>query len=378
MICIFDKFTPQNKFDTCGERILNPTSAYEIEERNGNYSYEISVPMLESDDSWKFVKPYNIIKSSRGQLFPINKVEYGYVSGVPTVKAWARHIWYYLSDKIVFESEINNYSCYWAIANILENTYYGRGDKLVDYEFRHNSDITDLKKISYDRISAANAILGSGDSIINLYGGELYRDNFYFSVNRRKEGAENNAFSLIYDWNCTEIKHTIDLSESLTEIDMTDNLGNWMRISRVPDYQFPHQVMIAKRMSYDKETGSQIDIDTGKYWNDNCYAKVTYDVNLIDLKDTNREAGWGNLEKLTVGNTGYVHDIIGEMHNDVQIISTKYNDITGRMENVKLGNFRPSPLHYDRWDKVLSGDNAAYRRLDVLEGKSNFFTLVED
>lgn len=379
MICIFDKMTAQDKFDSCGERILNPSSAYVLEEFNGNYSYEMTVPILPGDDSWNYVIPHNIIKSTKGQLFPIYKVEYDWTGSFPVVKAWARHIWYYLADKMTFDCRNDMYSCYWAIDNMMKHVAWGRGDNLTDYNFSYNSNINTLKYAEYDEVTAANAILGGAESIVNLYGGELYRDNFYFSVNSVRELAEENAFTLLHNFNCSGVKHTIDYSNTITEVRASDNVGNAIAISRVPDRAFPHQVMLAKKLSYNKETNhtsEEFYADASDLWTDNAYADITYEINFVDMKDTTRAEGWGDLEKMVVGNTGYITDAISTSKQ--RIISTKYNELTGRMENVKLGSFKPSELHSTRWDKILSGDNAAYRRLDLLEQKSSVFTLVED
>ena len=64
MITVHDKHTPQDGFNNCGLAVLHPTSAYITEELNGRYDYEIEMPCLPDDDSWRYLVKYNILKSS--------------------------------------------------------------------------------------------------------------------------------------------------------------------------------------------------------------------------------------------------------------------------------------------------------------------------
>ena len=379
MICVFDKFTDQNQFDTCGERILNPTSAYITQEFNGNYYYEITAPMLPEDDSWQYIVPHNIIKASNGQLFPISKISQNIVNGVPTVTAYAPHIWYYLSDKIVESAEINQFSCYWAIDYIHKNTRWNRDPNCVDYDFRYGSDIGDLQYTKFENVSYAYAILGSPDSIVNIYGGELYRNNFEFSVNRRMQNSDDHSFALVYGWNCTDVKRTLDYTDYITAIRMYDNINqSYSAIKGTGNRSFPHHVEVVKRSSYkdDDENLSNLRRDADRYWAEFAeIPRLTYEVAYTDLNGT-KTPGWDGLQYVRVGDKGTVMDITGRTDTNM-VISTKYNDLTGRNENVKLGNFRPSDMHISRWDKVMSGDSAAFRRLDVIESKENLFRVGE-
>ena len=115
MITVYDLHTEQNDFNNCGLAILKPTSAYTTEELNGSYSFEIEVPCVRDDpregryeDTWKCVKMYNILKNSEGQLFQIYKLQYFTQNGVPYLKAWSQHIWYYLADMLTLECQGRN------------------------------------------------------------------------------------------------------------------------------------------------------------------------------------------------------------------------------------------------------------------------------
>ena len=129
-----------------------------------------------------------------------------------------------------------------------------------------------------------------------------------------------------------------------------------------------------KKLSYDKERKKNEEVTFNEFYYDAedlffqfASPDSTYEVNFVDMKHTTKYEGWGELQYMVVGSTGYITDAVETSKQ--HIIYTKYNDITGRMENIKLGSFKPSDLHRTRWDKMLSGDTAAYRRLDLIESR---------
>mgnify|MGYP003291429938 CR=1 FL=1 len=396
MICVFDKHTPQNSFDTCGLRILNPTSAFIMEELTGRYDYEISCPMLSDDDSWQFLQPYNIIKASNGQLFQINKVVTHTVNGVPTITAYAPHIWYYLADMCVVKCE-DTREAYWTMRDLFTEiqrpthgepfgegtTLFSHGAGLTDYNFSWSVQLDGMHHYKFKNCSLAYAILGAADSVVNLWGGYLHRNNFEFSIRKdRKQDTSDNAFELVYGYNCSDIKCTIDYSKRITEHWGWSQFGQYAGVSFIPDAgTFPRQVISAADYSchetdYNGEV-TELTAFIDDYFAENSQPTVTYDVNYVDAKDTSYEFnGWDSLRRLKVGDSGYVTGLDGRREHQT-IISVKYNDITQRIDSLKLGEFIHSPLHETRWDKIISDDTAAYRRLDVLEKRMNYFELIK-
>lgn len=405
MISVFDMHTGQNDFNTCGLRILNPVSAYITEELNGKYDYEVSCPMVRDDDSWTFLKPYNLLKSGTGQIFEIKKVVTQTVNGVPTITAYATHIWYYLADMCVIFAEDTRLP-HWAVAHLFEPAYHSRqsrddpftggptlfssGDGLTTYNFSWSVNLGDsMQHYKYKHCSLAYALLGAPDSITNLWGGYIHRDNFRFSINRdRKEGTSDDAFELSYNLNCTEVKRTSDISSQVTEHWAFDQYGHMAAQSVVPDNGvIPHQVITAAEYSTDEmwqyrgnEDGDQISQYLLKYFQDNFWDRFpyaeTYDVNFVDSKGTSIESAWNELRQLKIGDSGYVTSFDGDRQKKT-IISVKYNDITGRIDSLKLGRFIHSELHQNRWDKILADDGNASRRLDVVEKQMSYFELLK-
>ena len=385
MICVFDKWTRQNEFSTCGERILNPTYAMTHHEENGDYSIEIQQPILSSDDSYQFLKPYNIIKNSKGQLFPIYYVQRKLVNGIPTVIARAKHIFYILNGRITYDVQSqgeNGWSC-WTIIDDIYNKADAdiiRTDELIHYDFTHTSDIGDWKHFSADKISVAKAVFEAVDT----WSGYLYRDNFHYSVNRVMENSQDNAFSAIHGWNVTDIVETIDYSNKITEIRATDNMGNFYGKSIEPHWGglFPYQVRGQLEFSYDQQSSLISDADA--YYNTYALSRdgdprAAYEINNIaNLADSSRSAGWDAFEHVNVGDTGQViSDVLG-ISTTQRVISTDFNELTGKNESVKIANFQISTnLHPGRFNTRICGYNAETKRIANLERQRNFFEYVE-
>lgn len=388
MISVFGKFTKQNEFwdvatgaPMCGDRILNPISCITSEQLNGDYSIDLQCPTIEEDDSSKFIKPGCVVRTNSGQLFTIHEVNYETVQGMPMIIAKGRHIWYYLNDKIVINCDVDMFNGgYYAIKNIFDHTLWGRDPSgyLTDYDIGYWSDIPNEnpdetgKRSTFNGVSVAYALLGSADSIINKWGGELHRDNFTFSINQRREGSRDNAFSIIHGWNCSDIKARISIANLITEISTIDNYGATFGESYMPGEGFPeyagHQVIGYNKFSYDKQ--SNIENDTRQMFGERTKADVSFKAKLVNLKDTTAEAGWTELEQVCVGDTGNVYSDVFGINVEQKVISVKRNELTERNEEVELGNFQNSSIHQDKFDKIISGDSAAFRRLDALSAEN--------
>ena len=392
MLCVFDKFTQKDKFYTNGERFLFPQRCETVEELNGDWSLSMDYIMNDKDDAWKCLVPFNIIKTDSGELFPIYSVKKKLNSnGLPVLSVKARHIFYYLNDKIARHVDIDKYSAYWAISKIFDNIMWGYGEGLTDYEFEFNSNIPDdkLRTAHFDGESVVYMLLGSPESIVNIYNGELYRHNFYFSINDRMEGCQDNAFNLVHGWNLTEISEEVDYSEYITELEAEDNFGQFLQVSRVPDGSFPHQVKKYLKLSYSTEEEAQNfrtpygidevkDYDTDIYYKEHRDPIVTYEINFQDLRNTNKAADWQDVERLHVGDSGRIYSEMLGISTTQKIISRTVDEITGRVKSVKLGNFKPSALHTSRFDKMENEDDSNARRLDFFESKFQYIPDEEE
>ena len=376
MICVFDKYTEKDHFDTCGERILQPLSCESTQDLNGDWSITMDYVMSEKDDAWKFLVPHNIIKLHSGQLFPIywmqRKVN---SSGLPIVSVKARHIFYYLNDKIVRHMDYYG-TCYMQLWDIWSHAVWGKADGLTDYEFTFNSNLQGSKSAKYDGVSIGYALMGAAESLLNLHGGELYRDNFYFSINDRMEGCHDDAFNLIHGYNLTEVSETLDYSETITQLIAEDNFGVEIETAYKPGSGMPHQVIRYQKMSYDENNFDQFNADFEEYWRANSNEKRTYEINFVDLRKTNKARDWQDVERLRIGDTGHIYSSMIGNSTRQKIIQIKRDEITERVKSMKLGEFKHNSLHQNKFDKIIQNDGSDSRRINVLEAKTAIIELI--
>lgn len=197
-ISVFDMNHPQNRFNENGV-ILQPSLCDVTEELNADYSLILNHP-IDPEGRWESIKHFNIIKAL-GQPFRIYRVRTTMAAdGSMQRTAHARHIFYELNDKAVRRAEIGyayeqgETSAHNFITTIMSHWYDDWGSYPF-YEYTWNSDINKPMdegiKTVIENISPAAAIMGTSNSVINRFGGELHRDGFYFSLKSiKKEVSE--------------------------------------------------------------------------------------------------------------------------------------------------------------------------------------------
>lgn len=371
MMYVYDKMTAQNDFSKNGIRTLYPASCTNTEELNGDWILDMSYLITDLDDAWMYLTEWNIIKNNTGQLFAIfYSNPQMQADGKCYMIVKARHIFYYFNDKSVHNAVITGGNASAALSAIISNMRVRHEEGMVDYTFGFSSDITNVSKsVAYDGMSVTYALLGATDSVVNTYGGELYRDNFYFSINHRKEYAQNNAFEIRHGVNMIEVSETVDVSEMVTDVYGIDNYGNQFELSYVPNGTFPHHIIKSLKFSYSGE--SKLSDDVGAYFSEYYTPKIAYTVKFEDLKDTDKHGEWAVLQRFNVGDTGLIYSEKMGIDTAQKIISKTYNELTGKTENITLGNFLPSLIRSNRYSRMIATDDAANRRLDRLEAVAN-------
>ena len=374
---VYDKTTPQNGFNNCGLGILNPSKFQTYEELNGDYSVSIQYPITKEDAMWLYLAPYNIVKNSEGQLFILHTFETSMSGGKAVLNASGKHISYYLADKNVKPTDYRGADGWWALREILAEErieynwdYHEEHDpRYVDYVFSWGSDITETHDLKYEKISPYYALVGAENSILNLYGGELHRDNFYISVNYRKEGSRDHAFKIEHGVNMLEIKERVSVRDVVTGVYSTDNYnnGNDFTDNRY-DYWGgipPHQVLKHVQFSY---SGDSKYVEDGQaYLKDHRAPEISYEVRFKDLRFNDRYKDWMALQTLNIGDTGTIKCGVLGIDVEQKIISRTINDITGETESITLGNFMPNMFRSNKYSNLIARDSSSSRRLNALE-----------
>lgn len=327
-----------------------------------NGQYELEIQSVVDDDVKNHVKKKNIIKSPSGQFYIIYWMQYDSTTQLVNIKA--KHIFYYLSARpVIHEGDFVDYNCYYAMRAVLDDEEQEAG--FISYNFTVSSDITELKTINYYGQQKAYAIVGNPNSIVNLWGGELYRDNFYFSINHRMENSKENAFLIRDGWNTTGIKMTVDDTNSITSILGVDNVGQVFGISKGPDSGDPYSTY--KIIKYSYADISKLEDDVGAYYEQYQSEAISYDVQLATIRKTNKDSPWIEVENFNVGDSGTIYSDVLGIAVTQKIIEQKYDEIAERVLSVKLGNYRNTIISHDRFAKLIAQDDSPGRRLDAIE-----------
>lgn len=183
-------------------------SAKVTESLNGDYILEIEYPV--DGILAEYLIEDNILKSNVGndnyQLFRIKQV----TKDFSTIKVYALHISYDLLNNMLLDVAPTQKSCALFGQWILDNTQ-------IDNNFTFESDITKVKSARYVRKNPIEAIMGNDDnSMINLFGGELEKDNF--KIKMLSNRGSNNGVKLIFGKNIKSIKITIDITSLYTRL----------------------------------------------------------------------------------------------------------------------------------------------------------------
>lgn len=357
-ITVYSYLTPQTGFDNHGMFILTPTKCTIVEALNGRYELTIEHP-IDPEGRWEAIRENNIIKAL-GQLFTIRTVTQKWQGKSGKITAKADHIFYQLSDWWLDRGN----------TGITGRTVMAllslAGTKMVKhlspsqtaYTYRYDSDMT-VPDITGDYrwdflskgMTPIDFLMGSG-GVMEVCGGELHRDNFRFSLYAQKEGAKENAFEIRVGKNLTGISRTIDASSIITYLKSWNNYGQWYAISWIgtETIGMPHYTVREKNFSYDlvdmfnrDETAlarEMLQEDAKAYFTAYCAPLISYDIDLVDLRNNPEYEDLQLADEFKVGNWGYIYDerIGGKVL--IEITETTTDAMTGEVTNVLFGSKR--------------------------------------
>lgn len=315
---------------------------------NGEYTLNIEYPI--GSRLSEYLIEENILKSKvedgSYQLFRINYVEKNF----KTIKAQARHIFYDLLNNFIEDTAPSNLVCGEFCNWILSKTNY-------NHKFTSTSDISLSKSARYVRRNPIEAIMGDIDnSIINLFGAELERDNF--NIKLLKQRGNNNGIKLSFGKNITGIQITIDISSTYTKVmplgyDALMLPEKYVESDLINEYQSPKICKVEfSDIKYDPEDENAFHDIEDAY---NALRNVTKElfksgldkpiinikVNWLELSKTKEYyERYYNLERVKLGDT-IVSDILG-VSFETRVIKTIYNVLTDMIETFEIGTFKAS------------------------------------
>ena len=342
------KFSTASDFNNNGIGSLKDTTKCEVtEELNGELTVDFEYP--KKGKYAEIIENDMIIKVDTGeterQLFRIKN----YNEDLTMITAKPQHITYDLIDNAlddVFPQNLNGMA---AIDWILNHTQY-------THIFTGFSDITTQASARYVRKNPIEAIIGDIDnSFINVWGGELERDNFAIKI--LKQRGEDKGYRIKYGRNLTGIEFSKNDSNVITRLRPIGYDGLLLPEKYIDSPlldEYPHPKI--GEIEYSDIKLKEGEGDDGYETLEECYKElrrraklefsennidkpsVNIKVDFVDLSRTTAYQNYKILESVKLGDVVTV--ILDSIKIKVRVIRTVYNSLTHRFIKLELGEFK--------------------------------------
>ena len=358
-VCAYDMHHAQDGFDTNGMCILCPSLCEITEELNGEYELTLEHP-FDKEGRWKSLLELNIIKAN-GQLFRIYSKNTKMASdGSKLRTVQARHIFYDLNDKLLLDVRPENKDGLAYLKWIMDRIYDDNPDGYYpEYKFIYDSDITDTSTAYYIGTSVTGALLGEDNCFVNRLGGEIHRDNFYFSINKQKETAKADSFSIKYGVDMIEIEENIDYSEMMTSLIAKDNFGNKWEVYYTETMRLHHPVTRSVTFDYETENKAVFQHDAEEYFRMYCQPSINYKVTFANLKNSELYKDFIGLQECNVGDTGLIYCEELGISTTQKIVRKTIDVLTQSTVEVELGNLSSSLTRRDKFGGTIRINNSS-------------------
>lgn len=366
-------------FASNGLRLLSPTLAEHTLELGQAGSIHVEHP-IDSDGDWKSLIPGNIIYAPipyRGEVrwnpYRIYRRTKKRSDGTLVVTVDALHLLYDLNYVLLEDVRPTNLNGQDAIQWLFDRPYdpYGQAaTKLPLRNFTFSSDITEKSSAEYQWKTMTGALIGEDNSILARWGGELYVNGLYFSINSVMEGSMQNAFYIAYGLNLAELVETLDYTNTFSQLVATDNYGNQAHASIPISYNgLPFEKTLHASFSYSDDlggaaNGKRFGDDFAKYMSIIQQVEASYSVQHRDLPE---DHPFQQLAGYEVGDTGIIDDSELEINTTQRIIKTVTDLLTGERISTDTGNVQRSIARKQPFSNtVASEQSTAQKQLDSL------------
>lgn len=346
-----------------GQAILLPTVCEDTEELSGAWTLNLEHP-IDPEGRWKLIQEGNIIRAG-GQLFTIKHTEEIWSGNSGRITASCEHIFYQYGDNWIFADPVNVVEFK---AKSYKDTIQQVNTQLTDkiiipggtvYSYTGEGDTTQFDSLYYVALTSGcnpiEMILGE-NGVIHAKGGELHRDNFYFSIYPRKENANDHAFDIRIGKNLTGVKRTVDTSTMCTYYRLTDAAtgmwNNWgwdTNAHAIPVWRnyLPHHVVRSEVISLPADIDFRFErlCQEGEArFSEICMPIIGYEINLEDVRK-NTDFTITADESIRAGDIGMVYDqrLGGALM--LEVTSTVYDRITGKCKSFTVGNSQSFVCH---------------------------------
>lgn len=365
----------ETDFDSNGFAVIMPISGTVRQEKNGMYDVEMEI---EADKVSDYVQGNALLKipiryhdEIKYQIFRIYYINPRMDSdGNTSIIINARHIFYDLNDKFLTDCRPTGKNGKDAIEWIF-NGIYG-GITANDLKFSYYSDIQRISTAYYINKSVVGALIGEDNSIANQWGGSLYRDNLYFSINKEMEYCRKTG-SVRYASNMLEIDFSVDYSECITFLIAEDNFGNKTQVINpdVPSEQFPHHIYGYVKINYDTENKDQFLEDARAYAENYMNGAVNIKVKFARIIGKEMYKEFLQFEDFEVGDRTIVyHSDLGINYSNLEVIAKEYDIANDEPISIEIGTFKNAICRTGFMSNtVSSGATAADKQLAAVQAE---------
>lgn len=337
MIRLYDK--NETDFTHNGICILKPLEATVTEELNGDYSLKVTMPRGKKE-----IEIEQIIKVPTPKSQQLFRVYNSDIDMLEKQVFYARHIFYDLLDYFIEDTRPSGSGAL-AILKILENT-----------PFTGTSDITEQGTAYYQMMNPVKAILGADNAFIEVWGGELERDNF--NVRMRNHLGTGRGVSIRYRKNLTGLRLQTDLSGVYTKIMPTGLKSDGQTLLKLPEKYVDSSLInnyinekttrihysdiaISEDVSEAEALEQLRNAAKQEFENGIDKPQITATVEFIPLQNTEEYKDFAVLESVYLGDTVKIFHKDLNIELEAQIIEYEFDALSKRYNKVILGNANP-------------------------------------
>ena len=337
----------ENDFNNNGLGFLTDTISASVEESlNGDYFLQFTYKL--NGHLSEYLIEENIIKckvaDGSKQLFRIKRV----VKDYTTIEVYAQHIFYDLLNNFLLDTSPTNLDAQSFGTWILSKTNFAT-------DFTFYSDIVTTASARYVRRNPIECIMGDiENSMLNLFGGDLERDNF--TIKLLAQRGSSNGIKLIFGKNIKEIKITSDYTSVVTRILPLGFDGLmlpevYVDSSKIDDYLTPKIAKVEfSNIQYDPESEDEnvyTDLDDAyaalrsaalDYLDSVDEPSINVTIDWVELSKTEEYKNYQAIETLHLGD--YVTTEILGLNYETRVVKINYNVLTDSIDTFEIGTIQ--------------------------------------
>lgn len=329
--------------------IINPISCEISPKINAENELVMEFPI--DDELYKYIQNNSFISVptpdfSENQLYRIYDTKKS-MSG-NKITAYARHIQFDLSKKVIFNKSLSNATGQQALDTILINT-----------GFTGHSNISIKNTIQYKLRNTMNAINGTeADSFTSCYGGEISCNNYDMTINTKR--GSDKGIRVTFGYNLEDVEEDLNFDDVITRLYPYSGDLTLSGVAHYVDSPLVNTLGVLEdsiefsdikvKENVDDTEGYATIADAQAEMIRRCNEmfekgldKITanYVVKMQDLSKTTeyKRLGYDVLEKICLGDVVHCYNKNIDIEVEVRCISYKWDCINEEYIEIELGQF---------------------------------------